>query len=319
GSEALPKPRDVLAADLLSERYSSQLVRVAGKLAAPADFLEQKGGLVLRDRSGEIPVLISERFFTNPQFVARVRRGGTAEVVGIAGQLCKEPPFNSGYHLTPRDPDDFQFHAVPPYRGILLALVVSFVLIASVYLWLQRRSARQHARESTVLTESLKRSEEALRQSEERFRNAFEEGPLGIVLGSPDFRLLKANRALCQMLDYPEQELTGLRLLDITHPEDAERSMQLDRKLFNGEITCYRLQKRYVAKGKRVVWANLTASLIRSPDGQPLYAMGILEDISKRKETEQTLETSEHRFRALIEKSSDCISLLSPNGTFLYD
>ena len=319
GSEALPKPHDVLAADLQGERYSGQLVRVTGELVAPADLLEKKRGLVLRDRSGEIPVFVSDRLFTNPQFANRLMRGGRIELVGIAGQSCKDPPFNTGYRLIPRDPADFGFFPVPPYRFIAMCLAVSALLIASVYLWLRRRGAEQHARELTLLTESLKLSEEALRQSEERFRKAFEEGPVGIVLGSPDFRILKANRALCQMLGYAEHELAGLRFVDITHPEDAEPTLQLGRKLFSGEVSTYQLEKRYITKGQRVIWANLTASLIRAPDGKALYALGVIEDISARRDAERILENSERRFRALIEKSSDCISLIDPTGTILYD
>ena len=319
GSDALPRPRDVLAADLLGERYSGQLARVAGELIVPSDLLEKKRGLVLRDRSGEIPVIVSDRFFSNPRFVNRLLQGGKAEIVGIASQYCKEPPFSAGYRLVPRDPIDFEFPPIPPYRFIIMSLAVSVLLFASVYLWLRRRSAEEHARALTLLTENLKRSEEALRLSEERFRKAFEEGPIGIVLGSPEFRILKANRALCLMLGYAEQELVGLRFVDITHPEDADRTLQLGRKLFSGEISSYRLEKRYLTKDGRAIWTHLTASLIRTPDGRPLYGLGIIEDISGRKEAEQILEKSERRFRALIEKSSDCISLISPNGIILYD
>src|SRR5438094_2443877 len=220
GSKAVPRARDVLAADLQSERYSGQLVRLAGELIAPADLLEKNRDLVLRDRSGEMPVILSDRFFSNPRFAARLMRGGKVELLGIASQLCSAPPFNSGYRLVPRDPDDFNFAPVPSYRTVILILLLLLLLIASAYLWLRRRSAERHARELTVLTDSLKRSEEALRQSEERFRKAFEEGPVGIVLGSPDFRILKANRTLCRMLGYTEEELVGLRFVDITHPED---------------------------------------------------------------------------------------------------
>ena len=319
GLKAVPKPRDVLAADLQSERHSGQLVRLAGELVTPPDLLETRRGIVLRDRSGEIPVIISERFLANAQFVSRLMQGGKAEVVGIAAQFCKDPPFNSGYRLAPRDPQDFNFPPVPPYRIIALSVILLSLLVASVYLWLRRRSAEDHARKLTALTESLKRSEDAFRLSEERFRKAFEEGPVGILLGSPDFRILKANRALCKMLGYSEQELAGLRFVDITHPEDADRTLRLGGQLFRGELPSYQLEKRYITKGQRVIWANFTATLIRGPDNQPLYAMGIIEDISARKEAERVLETSERRFRALIEKTSDCISLVSPDGTILYD
>src|SRR5256885_11947015 len=61
----------------LFRSYSGQLVRVAGELVAPSDLLDKKRGLVLRDRSGEIPVIVSERFFTRPQFAGRLDRKST--------------------------------------------------------------------------------------------------------------------------------------------------------------------------------------------------------------------------------------------------
>src|SRR5439155_11506139 len=148
------------------------------------------------------------------------------------------------------------------------------------------------------------------RQSEERFRKVFEEGPIGIVLGSPDFRILKANRALCQMLGYTEGELTGLRFADITHPEDAERTLQLGRELFGGKIPSYQLEKRYVTKSQQVIWANVTTTLIRGHDGPTLYARGIIENISKRKQSEQVLEQNERRYQTKIENSTDCIAMM---------
>src|SRR2546427_3457033 len=319
GPGAMPQPIDVLTADVRSERYSGQLVRVVGELIVPPDLLDTRRGLALRDRSGEIPVVVSDGFFSDPQFASRLMQGGKAELVGIASQYCRNPPFNSGYRLLPRDPGDFDFHPLPPYKAIIITLALTVLSAASIYLWLRRRRVEERARELTLLTDNLKRSEEALRQSEERFRKVFEEGPIGIVLGSPDFRILKANRALCQMLGYTEGELTGLRFADITHPEDAERTLQLGRELFGGKIPSYQLDKRYVTKSQQVIWANVTTTLIRGHDGQPLYAIGIIEDISQRKEAEQILEQNERRFRALIEKSSDCISLLSPVGVILYD
>jgi len=319
GAGTMPQPHDVLTADVRSERYSGQLVRVVGELVVPPDLLDTRRGLALRDRSGEIPVIVSDGFFSDPQFAGRLMQGGRAELVGIASQNCKDPPFNSGYQLLPRDAGDFSFHPLPPYKVIVITLALAVLSVASIYLWLRRRRVEERARELILLTDNLKRSEEALRQSEERFRKVFEEGPIGIVLGSPDFRILKANRALCQMLGYTEGELTGLRFADITHPEDAERTLQLGRDLFGGKIPSYQLDKRYVTKSQQVIWTNVTTTLIRGHDGQPLYAIGIIEDISQRKEAEQVLEQNEKRFRALIEKSSDCISLISPVGVILYD
>jgi len=157
GAGTVPQPHDVLTADVRSERYSGQLVRVVGELVVPPDLLDKRQGLALRDRSGEIPVMVADGFFSDPQFASRLMQGGKAELVGIAGQFCKDPPFNSGYRLLPRDPGDFDFHPLPPYKVIVITLALAVLSFASVYLWLRRRRVEERARELTLLTDNLKR------------------------------------------------------------------------------------------------------------------------------------------------------------------
>ena len=108
-----------------------------------------------------------------------------------------------------------------------------------------------------------KRAEAALRESEERFRRVFEEGPLGLALVGKDYHFLKVNGALCQMVGYSEAELLQLSFGDITHPDDLAADMELAERLFKGEIPLYQLRKRYVRKNGEIIWINLTASLIR--------------------------------------------------------
>jgi PAS domain S-box-containing protein len=319
GNGVLPKPHDVLAADVNSERFSGQLVRVTGELAVPSDVLETERGLVLNDRSGEVQVAISGRFFSNPNFVRRFMQGGKVDIVGIAGQYCKEPPFNSGYRLVPRDSADFGFVPAPPYR--LIAISGGILLLSGfvIYSWLRRRGAERHARELTLLTENLRQSQEALRQSEERFRKVFEDGPVGIILGSPDMRILKANRALCRMLNYSEQELSGKKFTDVTHPDDIARSLEHAERLFRGDVSSYQLEKRYVTRDNKIIWAKVSVSLVRDKASAPVYALAVVEDITEQRRTGQALEQSEKRFRSLVENSSDSITLLDAEGTILYD
>jgi PAS domain S-box-containing protein len=132
-----------------------------------------------------------------------------------------------------------------------------------------------------------KRSEAALRESEERFRRVFEEGPLGLALVGRDYHFLKVNSALCQMVGYSEAELLRMSLADVTHPDDLGANAELGEKLFKREIPSYQLQRRYVRKDDEVIWINLTASLIRDQQGEPLYGLAMIEDITNVKRTQE--------------------------------
>jgi PAS domain S-box-containing protein len=134
-----------------------------------------------------------------------------------------------------------------------------------------------------------KRAEESLRQSEERFRKIFEEGPLGISIVGPNYRFVKTNPRLRQMLGYTEQELNSLTPLDVTHPEDVDANVQLSQQLFRGDIPYFNLEKRYIKKSGEIVWGNLTASVIRGETGEPLYSIAMVEDITERKEISERM------------------------------
>jgi PAS domain S-box-containing protein len=128
-----------------------------------------------------------------------------------------------------------------------------------------------------------KRAEAALRESEERFRRVFEEGPLGLALVGKDYHFLRVNGALCQMVGYSEEELLQMSFPDITHPDDLRANLELAVKLFKREIPCYQLQKRYVRKNGEIIWIKLTASVIRDQKGEPLHGLGMIEDLTEVK------------------------------------
>jgi PAS domain S-box-containing protein len=148
-----------------------------------------------------------------------------------------------------------------------------------------------------------KKAEEDLRQSEERFRRIFEEGPIGLALVGKDYRFLKVNSSLCEMVGYTEQELHSLTFADITYPPDLQADFQLAEQLFNGEIPFYRMEKRYVRKNGELVWINLTGSVIRDAGGDVLYGLAMVEDISERKRAEEQLKEQ----AILLDRAHDAI------------
>jgi PAS domain S-box-containing protein len=98
---------------------------------------------------------------------------------------------------------------------------------------------------------------------------------------------MQVNSALCQMLGYSEDELLEMTFADITHPDDLRTDVELAERLFRGEIPSYRIQKRYIKKNDEILWMNLTASVLRDLEGRPLYGLGMVEDITEIKRTQE--------------------------------
>ena len=148
-----------------------------------------------------------------------------------------------------------------------------------------------------------KKSAEALQESEERFRTTFENAGMGMALVDLQGHLFKSNAALRKMLGYSEEELIGMTFTEFTHHDDRELDWNLFDEMVAGEYDRYEIEKQYLQKGGGVVWGLLTASLVKGKDGKPLYCVGMVQDITERKKSEQAFRESEERFRALFEQA----------------
>ncbi len=138
-------------------------------------------------------------------------------------------------------------------------------------------------------TTEREQSEKALRESEQRFRLLFELSPVGMALVSLDYRLLHANKAYCDLVGYSEAELLTKTLADITHPDDLQRNLELQRKLGTGELDNFYFEKRFIQKSGQVSHGLLIATVAHSPEGVPLYFLGQVLDITERLHTEKRL------------------------------
>jgi diguanylate cyclase (GGDEF)-like protein/PAS domain S-box-containing protein len=134
-----------------------------------------------------------------------------------------------------------------------------------------------------------KQAEEALQQSEEKFRATFEHVPLGISECTIEGRFLDANPKLLDILGYTKDEFVQLTVKDVTHPGDMEATLSNFQKLAAGEIDEYVIEKRYIRKDRSMVWVNVTATLTPI-HGKPNYMVAAIEDISARKKTEAKLK-----------------------------
>lgn len=131
--------------------------------------------------------------------------------------------------------------------------------------------------------------ERALRESEERFRNAFEHAAVGMALVATNGRFLQINRYFCDIVGYSEKELIRMTNMDITHPEDLHKSFDYIRDLRAGKIQSYQLENRYLHKLGHTVWVLITVSLVRDNEGRPLHYIGQAQNITQRKRMEEDL------------------------------
>ena len=149
-----------------------------------------------------------------------------------------------------------------------------------------------------------KQTEEKLRVSESRFRKLFEDGANGMVMAGKDFKFMMTNKTFCQMTGYQEEELQQLTFADITHPDDRAKDIFQVKKMMAGEIDVYRTEKRYKKKDGQTFWAQLTVSPINDSNGQFLYFVGIIVNVTERKNAEMKLTDSEERLRLATEQSN---------------
>ena len=169
---------------------------------------------------------------------------------------------------------------VEPLRGRDGSIVGTLGLAVDV-------TERRKAEEALGLArEELERRVQELRESEERFRTAFESAQIGKAIVSPEGRFLKVNAALQASLGYSEAELLGMSFQDVTFPEDQEKSGQMARRLLSGDRASAEFEKRYRHKDGSTVWALLAITLLRDAAGRPLHFVSEIQDISGRKRTE---------------------------------
>jgi diguanylate cyclase (GGDEF)-like protein/PAS domain S-box-containing protein len=168
------------------------------------------------------------------------------------------------------------------------------------------------ARDITV----QKVTREQLSASEERLRATIDDAPIGIALLTPGGRPLRVNRALCQMLGYAESELLARTRQEITHPDDLGLEAEQTRRMLAGEIQSYELEKRFLRADGTLLCAQVSASLARSGDGEPMHLVSHIQDIGRRKQNEARLLIQAREQAALTELATLVASEANPRAVF---
>ncbi len=181
-------------------------------------------------------------------------------------------------------------------------------VVASLLIDRVRRGERRHRREEDRGRGERRQIEEALRDSEERYRGIVRHAAVGIARSGLDGLLLDVNPGLCQAVAREREDLVGTSYLDLVHPDDRARSRGAIDTLLAGGPDGEALDLRYRRGDRDSVWVSVTLSAIRSAQGEPRSVIAVSLDVTERRRTEATL-------RFLAEASESLSSLVDYRTT----
>ncbi|HZY39842.1 MAG TPA: PAS domain S-box protein [Mucilaginibacter sp.] len=221
-----------------------------------------------------------------------------------------------------------RYQLLPAEIGIPLLIVfflgTSLLIIWYTARWLNRVDGKRYEAEEEIKalneeleervqerTNELQNLLEKFRESESKFRAAFEHSGIGMALVSFKGEWLKVNRRLCELLGYTEEELLSMTFMDITYPDDREISAGGMEMAATGLKESHRIEKRYLCKNGSVIWASVNISTVSDEQGRPVYMVNQIEDITERKKIDA-------RFRAIVEGVFVGIKLNDANGSIIY-
>ncbi|PYQ14683.1 MAG: hypothetical protein DMH00_01210 [Acidobacteria bacterium] len=161
----------------------------------------------------------------------------------------------------------------------------------------------------------LRRSQESLKASEERFRSIFENAATGMATVNTEGEFMQVNAAFCKFLGYTPEELVGKRVDQITHPDDRATTGQVLQQGRSGSLRVVEIEKRYLRKDGSVAWGHTSATWIQDARGRPLYSVALVQDVGERKTAEEALRRSEARKGAILDTALDAVISIDHRGT----
>jgi diguanylate cyclase (GGDEF)-like protein/PAS domain S-box-containing protein len=159
--------------------------------------------------------------------------------------------------------------------------------------------------------------DEALRESEERFRNTFEHAAFGMALVNAEGRIFQVNQAACSMFGYLPEELIGKQVLEVTHADDRDVSREHMRELRNGRTDHVFMEKRYLHKDGHTLWGSLSTSALRDAQGNFLYYIAEIVDITERRRIEEKILNERDFSRAALDSLPGIVYVFDSEGRFL--
>src|SRR5262249_51233824 len=132
-------------------------------------------------------------------------------------------------------------------------------------------------------------------------------------------KFLRANKAICDLLGYSEEEFCSKTIADVTHPDDIQGDLSHSKQMIEGDISSFALEKRLLRKDGSPVWIRLTAaSVAHDEEGQAVYGFAVCEDITSIKQAEQALQESEDRFKSMADSTPVAIFIMDSEARTTY-
>jgi diguanylate cyclase (GGDEF)-like protein/PAS domain S-box-containing protein len=148
-----------------------------------------------------------------------------------------------------------------------------------------------------------KETERKIRSSEDLFRSSFDYAPIGMgLIDIKNKRWIRINQALCTLVGYAEEEIRDKEFHALTHPDDLSFCLRSFQALFNKEVRSLKIEKRYIHKAGRVVWIDMSASIVLDDTDMPVYVIAQIQDITERKLIEDRLNTATEQLKTRLEE-----------------
>jgi PAS domain S-box-containing protein len=187
---------------------------------------------------------------------------------------------------------EYGIHKADVIKWFLIIIGIAAAILVITLMW-NRRLSRE--------IDDRKKVEQALKESENRFRTLFEQAAVGVgQIESRSGRFIQVNQRYCDIVGYASKEIMQKKIQEITHPDDRSEDLRNMQEMMAGKIREFSLEKRYLRKDGSVVWVNLTVSPMWEVGQKPDNFIAIIEDITKKRQAELELVESEFRFRELF-------------------
>lgn len=231
------------------------------------------------------------------------------EMLGYSVQELENQPFRNFTHPEDFEPSEKQMFSMLQDETSSFELEKRYIhkngqiIDAQLSITLVRdwRGKPSHFLSQLRNVTEAREAERNLRESEDRFRRVFQDGPLGMVIRDRGGRVQSANARFCEITGYTEDELKELSIADITHPHDVYEDQIQALRLFSGDLQRHFVEKRLIKKNGEILWISLTACALKDANNELSYTLAMVESIDARKKAAESLIESEERLRTVFE------------------